>query len=102
VCCSDTLNNVFLSTASAVELPADSSVGEGAVSYSSEEISRKTRRQTYISTANSRMQCKEVQSVYQCDILSFDDSHDSFDTIDNECYSTDTSIIDEVMFNNSM
>jgi len=88
-----------LSAGSALEIPAGSSVGDGAVSYSSEEISRKTRRQTYISTANSRMQCAEVPSVYQCDILSFDDSHDSFDTIDNECYSTDTSIIDEVMFN---
>lgn len=82
-----------------MEILAGSSVGDGAVSYSSEEVSRKARRQTYISTAKSRMQCTEVQSVYQCDILSFDDSHDSVDTIDNECYSTDTSIIDEVKFN---
>jgi hypothetical protein len=82
-----------------MEITAGSSVGDGAVSYSSGEITRKTRRQMYISAANSRMKCTEVQSVYQCDILSFDDSHDLFDTIDNECYSTDTSVIDEVMLN---
>jgi hypothetical protein len=78
---------------SAVEVP----VGDGAVSYSSEEISHTTRRQMYITAANSRMECMEVHSVYQFDNLSFDGSHESFDTIDNEGYSTDTSFVDQVM-----
>jgi hypothetical protein len=79
----------------AVEVP----VGDGAVSYSSEEITHMTRQQMYITAANSRMECTEVHSVYQFDNLSFDGSHESFDTIDNEGYSTDTSFIDQVMFN---
>lgn len=51
----------------------------------------------YITAASSRMECTEVRSVYQFDNLSFDGSHESFDTIDNEGYSTDTSFIDQVM-----
>lgn len=78
---------------SAIEVP----VGDGAVSYSSEEISHATRQQMYITAANSRMECTEVHSVYQFDNLSFDGSHESFDTIDNEGYSTDTSFIDQVI-----
>lgn len=83
---------LLLYAGSTVEPP----VGDGAVSYSSEEVSHTTRRQMYITAANSRMECMEVHSVYQFDNLSFDGSHESFDTIDNEGYSTDTSFIDQV------
>lgn len=98
MCHTDTLHKLFLFAGSAVEISAGSRVSDGAVSYSSEEISHKTRRQMYISAANSRKKRTEVQNVYQYDTLSFNDSHESFDTIDNEYYSTDTSITDEVIF----
>jgi hypothetical protein len=51
----------------------------------------------YIAAAKSRMDNTEVHSLYQFDNLSFDGSYESFDTIDNEGYSTDTSFTDQVM-----
>jgi hypothetical protein len=56
-----------------------------------------TRQQMYIAAAKSRMESTEVHSIYQFDNLSFDGSQESFDTIDNEGYSTDSSFIDQVM-----
>ncbi|PNF35670.1 hypothetical protein B7P43_G17468 [Cryptotermes secundus] len=86
----------FKRSQSSVEIYPGSAVEvAGAVSYSSEEISHTTRRQMYVTAANSRMECTEVHSVYQFDNLSFDGSNESFDTIDNEGYSTDTSFIDQ-------
>jgi hypothetical protein len=79
---------LFFLSGSAIEVP----VGDGAASYNSEKISHTTRRQMYIATAKSRMECTEVHSIYQ-----FDGSHESFDTTDNEGYFTDTSFIDQVI-----
>jgi hypothetical protein len=51
----------------------------------------------FIAAAKSRMESAEVHSLYEFDNLSFDGSHESFDTMDNEGYSTDTSYTDQVM-----
>lgn len=81
-----------------MEVAAGSHSGTASVSYSNEEVSHKTRRQMYIDATNSRMKCV-VHSVYQSDTESLHGSHESFDTIDNEHYSTDRSFIDQVMLN---
>jgi UDP-3-O-acyl-N-acetylglucosamine deacetylase len=94
---SEMLKQPFLPAGSAVEIATSPIVGDTTVSYSREELTHMTHHQRNMNASNSRMKCTEVHNVSQYEIQSLEDSYESFDTIDIEDYSIDTSFIDQVM-----
>ena len=56
------------------------------------QASHVTRCHMYVSSSNSRARKKET-----CYSRSYEGNHESFETVDTEGYSTDTSFMDQVI-----